>query len=189
MVQFFANLFINIDMGILPAASVKVKGENRMENSQFGALGSVVYFGQTLGSAIATGMLHKVNAKPVLGICLFLNIGSLLLFTVTRHYPVLVLCRTLTGLFQVFFCIYFPVWADIFGNEKQQSAWLTYLLIASPLGVILGYGMTAILLENWGWRASFYIQSALLTPCFIGILLTPSKYINIALSGRQIKAF
>jgi len=44
-VQFFANLFVNIDMGILPAGSTRIKEEIGLENTEFGALGSVVYLG------------------------------------------------------------------------------------------------------------------------------------------------
>ena len=167
-------------MGILPAASVFIKEELDIENAKFGALGSVVYFGQTLGSVLASGVLQKYNPKNVLGLCLFLNIGTLIIFTVSELYAVLLLCRMFTGLFQVFFCIYFPVWADCFGNEKQKSNWLTYLLIASPLGVIMGYTMTAFFVENIGWRWSFYIQSILLVPSLIGIVLCPSKYFIIS---------
>lgn len=54
---FFANLFFNIDMGILPAGSIKIKRELKLSNSQYGMLGSVVYFGQVLGSALASGIL------------------------------------------------------------------------------------------------------------------------------------
>ena len=32
-VLFFANLFVNIDMGILPAGSTKIKGEMKLTNS------------------------------------------------------------------------------------------------------------------------------------------------------------
>ena len=42
---FFANLFFNIDMGILPAGSIRIKNELKLSNSQYGLLGSVVYFG------------------------------------------------------------------------------------------------------------------------------------------------
>jgi hypothetical protein len=45
IVQFLANLFVNIDMGILPAGSTAIKEELGLNNSGFGALGSVVYFG------------------------------------------------------------------------------------------------------------------------------------------------
>ena len=161
-------------MGILPAASVAIKEELNIENSKFGALGSIVYFGQTLGSALASGVLQKFNPKRVLSICLFLNIGTLIIFTITEVYYILLISRMFTGLFQVFFCIYFPVWADCFGDEKQKSTWLTYLLIASPLGVITGYTMTALFLENIGWRGSFYVQSVLLLPSLIGLVMTPS---------------
>jgi len=68
-------------MGILPAGSVKIKEELNIENTRFGFLGSVVYFGQTIGSALATGVLQSCNPKLVLGSCLFLNIGTLIIFT------------------------------------------------------------------------------------------------------------
>lgn len=173
-VMFFANLFVNIDMGILPAGSSKIIDELNLTNTDFGVLGSVVYLGQTIGSAMATGMLQSCNPKYILGTCLFLNIGTLLIFTQTKIYVLLIFCRMCTGLFQVFFAIYFPVWADVYGDEKQKSTWLTYLLIASPLGVIMGYGMSAVFLDTkYGWRMAFYIQSIMLLPSLIGIILTP----------------
>ena len=56
---------------------------------------------------------------------------------------------------------------------------MTYLLIASPLGVIIGYVMTANFLNNWGWRATFYVQAAMLFPSMVGMIITPSKYMDI----------
>lgn len=55
--QFFINLFVNIDMGILPAGSTKIKEELGIENTQFGFLGSIVYLGQTVGSLLASVLL------------------------------------------------------------------------------------------------------------------------------------
>jgi MFS family permease len=124
-----------------------------------------------------------MNPKNVLGLCLFLNISTLVIFTVTDLFPVLAVCRMGTGLFQVFFCIYFPVWADVYGDEIQKSKWLTYLLIASPLGVIMGYGMCAAFLNNVGWRWAFYIQSVLLLPSLFGIIMTPRKYLDVKLAS------
>lgn len=60
-----------------------------MTNSQFGMLGSVVYFGQVLGSALAAGILQCYNPKYILALCLFLNIGFLLVFTFTDIFWVL----------------------------------------------------------------------------------------------------
>lgn len=72
-----------------------------------------------------------------------------------------------------------PVWADAFGNEKEKSQWLTYQLISSPLGVIMGYGLAAALQNNIGWRWAFYIQSFLLLPSMIGLMFTPPKYFDL----------
>jgi len=144
-------------MGILPAGSTVLKLELNIHNIWYGFLGSIVYGGQTIGSAMAARLLHSLNPKKLLCTCLFLNIGTLILFTLTDIYFLLVFCRMCTGIFQVFFCIYFPVWADVFGNETQKSTWLTYLLLASPLGIVMGYGMCAVFQQNIGWRWSFYI--------------------------------
>jgi hypothetical protein len=36
-----------------------------------------------------------------------------------------------------------PVWADAFANEKQKSIWLSFLILASPLGVVFGFAVTS----------------------------------------------
>jgi MFS family permease len=77
--------------------------------------------------------------------------------------------RLVTGFFQVFMLVYFPVWVDFFG-EKNKTRWVSYLQIGPPLGVFTGYALTAIFNEIGtyvsfvGWRWSFYIQILLLIP-------------------------
>lgn len=155
---FFANLFFNIDMGILPAGSLQIKQALKMNNSEFGFLGSVVYFGQTVGSALAAGILNFYSPKQVILFCLFLNISFLLVFTLTTKFWILAVARAMTGVFQIFFTIYQPCWADVFGNETQKSKWLAYLIITTPLGVVLGYCKTAIFLQyDISWKFAFYV--------------------------------
>ena len=83
--------------------------------------------------------------------------------------------------------IYFPVWADVYGSKIQSSKWLGYLLIASPCGVVIGYGMCAIMLDNLGWRYAFYVQSLVMIPCLIGIFMIPSRYFDIDDVSQKIK--
>lgn len=96
---FFANLFCNVDMGILPAGSTVIKEDLNINNAQFGVLGSVVYFGQTLGAALASGLLVRVNPKFLLFTCLCCNIVALLAFTWRKDFWILALSRGLTGMF------------------------------------------------------------------------------------------
>jgi predicted MFS family arabinose efflux permease len=144
-------------MGILPAGSTVIKEEMGLQNSKFGLLGSMVYLGQTFGCLIAPVVFEYVSAKPILAGCLSLNILSLITFTYSRNYIILNICRFATGLFQIAICIFFPVWADVFGSSTQSSKWLGYILIAQPCGVVIGYAMCAIMLSNLGWQYTFYV--------------------------------
>ena len=140
-----------------------------------------------LGSIFATWAFNKIQPKYVLSTCLFLNIWTLFLFTLTKKYFLLIICRILTGVFQVCMCIFFPVWADIYGSKMRSSKWLGYLLIASPCGVVVGYGICAIMLETIGWRYAFYFQICLMIPCLIGMIITPSRYMDFNMVATKIK--
>ena len=139
-----------------------------------------------MGAALASGLLSKVKPKVLLFLCLLLNVGALLVFTITDNFVILAVSRSLTGVFQIFFCIFQPVWADVFGNEKQKSLWLSYLIIATPLGVIIGYGLCAIFQNNIGWRWAFYIQAFMLCPSFIGLTFIPAKYFDVQLLAEKL---
>lgn len=96
---FFVNLFMNVDMGILAAGTQSIKKELGYENTEYGTLGSVVYFGQMLGCIFSAFVLAKANAKLILIVCLLLNVLALLTFTQFNIFGVLIASRTLTGLF------------------------------------------------------------------------------------------
>ena len=57
-ILFLSNLFFNIDMGILPAGSIKIKEDLGLDNVRFGTLGSVVYFGQMIGSILSSFIMR-----------------------------------------------------------------------------------------------------------------------------------
>lgn len=44
-----------------------------------------------------------------------------------------------------------PVWADIFAKESRKSGWLTFLILAAPLGLVIGFAMTSALNSYIGW--------------------------------------
>lgn len=132
-------------------------------------------------------LLQKVPPKVFLFICIVCNMLSLVYFTITDDFSNLLICRMFTGLFQIFFGVYQPVWADTFGNEQQKAIWISYLIIATPLGTIIGYLMTAIFQDNIGWRFVFWIQALALIPSTVYILLIPRKYQDVTMTGQYIK--
>ena len=52
----------------------------------------------------------------------------------------------------------------------------------------MGYGMTAVFLDNIGWRWAFYVQSILLLPSMIGIIVIPFEYFDVQGTSKQMKA-
>ena len=121
LLVLFMNVLINVDHGVMPAGSIVIKEDLGINNTEYGLLGSLVFFGLTLGSIAATFLFQTCNTKWVLIIVMVLNGCSQLMFTMTKEYFLLILSRFLTGLFQVFVSIYFPVWSDFFGATDKQK--------------------------------------------------------------------
>jgi len=120
-------------------------------------LGSIVYLGMTFGSSSATWLFEKSQwTKMTLAFTLLMNSFSLIMFGFTDNFYFSFFMRFWVGFFQVFQCIYMPVWADNFAAEKQKAAWLTFLILASVLGIVLGFSLTSLMVEVLTWRWSFY---------------------------------
>jgi len=90
-------------------------------------------------------------------------------------------CRFLTGFSQVFVAIFLPVWSDRRApNEQAKQCWLTGLLIASTVGVLLGYIITAMFIAYGEWYYSFYFQALVIIPIEICFMVTPPHYLDIS---------
>eukprot|EP00347_Sterkiella_histriomuscorum_P015691 403356061 len=176
---FVCNLLINIDHGSIPAATLNLKKDLNIDNVELGVLGSLVYLGLTVGSMVATPIFSYMKAKYILILSFLLNAGSLILFTVSTNLWILSLSRFLVGFCQVFVCIYFPVWVDTFGKPDKKTLMLTLLMLAPPIGVVLGYLITAFMIAYYTWQYAFYIQAVMIGPCLIGFMITPDKYFDI----------
>ncbi len=68
--------------------------------------------------------------------------------------------------------------------------WLSQLLIASPVGVVVGYAFTAVAIAEMTWRWTFYFQAFMFIPCIVAFILTPQKYFDIeqAIKNAKIEA-
>lgn len=88
--------------------------------------------------------------------------------------------RFLTGFFQVFISIYWPVYIDVFAvSETQKATWMSSFLVSSPVGVLLGYVLTTQLIINYTWKYAFYAEAAAVVPALLLILLMPNKYFSL----------
>jgi len=97
---FVSNVFINVDHGSLPGCSNNIKEDLNIGNLEFGTLGSVVYGGLTLGSAVATWVYRYDGwVKPILILTLGLNSITLWVFTLTNSFAFDAFLRFMLGFF------------------------------------------------------------------------------------------
>lgn len=117
---FLAQLVLFFDNGIPPSVTIAFKKELSIGDDHFGLLGSMIFAGQLVGSIIAGPILASFSTRYVLVVSLLIAIVTLLLFCLTSSYFLMCVTRLITGLCQVFFFIYLPVWADSFGTEIEK---------------------------------------------------------------------
>lgn len=102
----FCNILVNLDHGIIPAATKEIKLDLNISEIELGLLGSIVYGGLILGSLVAGQTFQKYNSKSIIVTMVGLYIFGLLLFPISRNIMILGLSRFLVGFFQV---IYFLI--------------------------------------------------------------------------------
>jgi len=179
VVIWITNILVNVDHGWIPACTVTLKKDLNLDNASLGVLGSVVYWGLLLGSFTSPPIFHHFNVKSIILCCILFNMFCLIGFTQFSDFVILCLFRFGVGFFQVFLWIYFPVWIDIFADITKKTIWLTILQSSVPLGVVTGYGMTAIFDQEFGnWRYSYYVQTIVYFFLMIVFFLIPQDYIE-----------
>lgn len=185
------NLLMNFDHGTVPAATEQLKNYLILSDSELGLFGSLVFIGVIIGSLISLTIINTFNRKYILMIFLLLCGFFLILFTKAKNYILLCIDRIIIGIFQAFVSIYLPLWCDQFGIEKRKTLMLALIQVVAPLGVLIGYIVTATLNMNLNslpylgeikrderWLYSFYIQSILIWGLSLCLIFFSDKYFN-----------
>jgi MFS family permease len=90
-----------------------------------------------------------------------------------------IILRFATGFLQIFMCVFGPVWVDRFVPERLKSTYLTLLLLGTPLGVVLGYGLSFVCVSHGTWRWAYYIQLIVAVPEALCFLAFPARFMDI----------
>ena len=121
-------------------------------------MGSLVFIGLLFGSFIASIVFNYLPYKGVLAFSFFGNGVGLILFTMTSNIQLLYITRFMSGFFQIFFTIYIPLYVDTYGTKTSKPCLLSLILLAPPIGVVVGYGITGVCISmGYSWRFSFLL--------------------------------
>ena len=126
--------------------------------------------------------MGRMNRKIILVVSLIFKSKTLMIpFIINTNYEINLIARALSGLSQVFYPIYLPVWCDQYAKKKLKAIWVTIVQIGNPIGIIFGYGL-GMLTENIftksGWIYSFFIEGVSLTICAIIVLFFDKIYFS-----------
>ena len=179
------------DGGIIPQQNSNIQedfdnintedSEDDEEEKKVGLFGSIDYIGRVVGAFIFTIIMGKINRKYILIYTLIFK-GITLFVPFTKDYTLNIIARCLSGLSQVFYPAYLPVWCDQYAKKKNKTIWVTLVQIGNPIGIILGYGLGSIcepIIHDWhGWRLAFIIEGITLIICAIIILFFDEIYFS-----------
>ena len=152
-----------------------------MTNIELGSLGSLVYFGAFAGSAIAIPLFDLLPTRVVLVGCCILQMASLVAFTVVTTYKSQAVARFISGACQVVLAIFLPVWTDAFAPTASKTKWLTFTIAAAPMGLLTGYGISALIITMSNqWKLAFITIIIMMVPLILAILICiKSRYLDI----------
>ena len=104
----YVTLMLNV--GIFNFAANTIKKDFKIEDEEFGLLGTFNGGGRIIGTLLFMLIVNKFNRKYIIILSLLLNALSIYLFTKTTNLNLLYIERGINGVFQVFFVIYFLIW-------------------------------------------------------------------------------
>ena len=138
-----------------------------------------MFLGNIIGSIGASFLFREVSTKYVLISVLLLNALMQSTFIYTTNFYILLVARILSGSFQVFVTIYWPVWVDAFSaTETQKGVWMTLVLLASVFAYVVGYGLVLVADSIGDWKIAFYFMIVLVVPFVIWIAFIPINYLD-----------
>lgn len=145
---FFLNILINLDHGAIPAALINIQKDLKINNTEMGALGSLVFAGIVFGSATAAILFNRIQYKTLIIISLAVNGIALWMTATSSSYGYVCFSRFLAGFSQVFIIVYIPIYTDTYASKSQKQYMMSLSLIAPPLGVVLGYILTSYIVNS-----------------------------------------
>lgn len=103
-----------------------------------------------------------------------------------NNYTIMAVSRGFTGLFQVFITILGPIWCDAHAPAAEKTTWITWFIVATPVGIVVGYLKIAVILSlDSDWAYGFYAQVALLVPIACYVAIIDSKLLSLTVEAKS----
>ena len=181
------NIFSSCDGGIIPQQTTQIQKDfgDENDNALVGFYGSVDYIGRVVGALVFSVILGRMNRKMILFATLILKAITLFISLPFSGSIINIIFRGISGISQVFYTSYLPVWCDQYGKKNHRTIMVMIIQVGFPVGIIIGYGMgmacESILPEDFSysaWRICFGIEGIVMVICAFIILGFNKKYFS-----------
>jgi MFS family permease len=78
-----------------------------------------------------------------------------------------------------------PVWINTIGDKENISYYMSFFILSTPLGVIVGYILTAVVISEGSWQWAFYVMSVNMLLLTCAMACFSKNYINYDLMLKQ----
>ena len=168
---------INNSSGLLSSASKTIKATLKLNDKQFGLVGSANGLGRTLGSSVFIFVNTRMSAKWTCAFFVIVKGFFLIAFKIVNSGEMLVIMRGLVGVVHMPPSIYLPVWIDQFGVQKLKTLMQSVVLVVQPGGKVVGF-LLHIIVGDAEWRMGFVLEGIYLVAVGFVFALSPIQYFD-----------
>ena len=163
----FANIADGFDVVSLALAAPVLMAEWEMSPAVLGTLFSAAAVGLTVGAFLVAPMADRIGRRPIMLMALCTLMLTMLLTSMVQEVWQLMILRFVTGiaLGTLVVCLNTTV-AEV-ASEKMRNMCLAIMHTGFTLGMIVGSGIAALVLEPVGWRAIFLAAGILNAVTFL----------------------
>ena len=150
------NIFSSCDGGIIPQQTTQIQKDfgDENDNALVGFYGSVDYIGRVVGALVFSVILGRMNRKMILFATLILKAITLFISLPFSGSIINIIFRGISGISQVFYTSYLPVWCDQYGKKNHRTIMVMIIQVGFPVGIIIGW----VWLVNRFYQKTFLIQ-------------------------------
>jgi hypothetical protein len=148
-VLIVTSILLNTDHGTIPAAIEEIKSSLKIEETEVGIFGSLVYAGTATGALFLSFFINKLNRRIMIGISFFFSGILLFSFTLVSNLEFLFTNRFLVGFSQSLISIYIPVWIDQYTPTNYKTIFIAMFQLSSLTGLIIGYITTTLVKKKY----------------------------------------
>jgi MFS family permease len=161
------NIIDGFDILVMSTAAGTIRHDLSLSANSLGLVLSASLAGMMLGALLLAPLADRHGRRPVILICLVIQLASMLVAGVSSNSLQLIICRLATGLGAGgLMPVLNTIVAEVSTRERRNAA-ITLQAIGYPAGGLVAALVGSMLLESHGWR--MLLQSACI-PAGLGLV-------------------